>query len=294
MDPIDSWVDAAEVRRLAETLLMPVRDELRTVQEPCFGAEFVGFAGPDLRSSGSRPTAAMAPPPAGGSSDPVFLRQLQETARHSLAGARQRAESGGLLERPVVAAAGVDAAPPENPLRTSPQDEVSAPPPPPVAATPASAPAPSVPVTVPADAPPEASRPELPRPPAPDPDRPPAPFVERLHAYGSWLRTAVQARAFFVTDRDGQVLVDEVRSPKLLQVARTLAQASHAANRQAGGRAVGSLHVKLGDASILEVLPVETDYGPLVLGIVVPAVLSEGAIPVIARGLGQVVDGRPA
>lgn len=133
----------------------------------------------------------------------------------------------------------------------------------------------------------------MPPAPAPAPIGQTAPFVERLHTFGSWLRTAVQAKAFFVSDRDGHVLIDEVRSPKLLHVARTLAQASHAANRHAGGGTVGSLHVKLGEASILEVLPVETDYGPLILGIVVPSVLSGGAIPVISSGLRQVVDSHP-
>ena len=115
---------------------------------------------------------------------------------------------------------------------------------------------------------------------------------ERLQAYRDWLHESVQAEAFFVADRDGHLLIDEVRSPKLLQVARTLAHASHAANRQAGATAVGSLHVKLAHDHILEVLPVRCSYGPLVLGIVVPAVLSAPAVEVVSRGLQQVVDGQ--
>ena len=116
--------------------------------------------------------------------------------------------------------------------------------------------------------------------------------MERLRAYGSWLHGAVGAKAFFVSDRDGELLIDEVQSLKLLQVARTLAQASWAANRQAGGESpTGSLHVKLGAGSILEVLPLTTHYGPLILGIVVPSLLPVATIQVVGASLQRVVNG---
>jgi hypothetical protein len=116
-------------------------------------------------------------------------------------------------------------------------------------------------------------------------------FLERLKAYGEWLHKAIAAKAFFVADREGELLIDEVHSPKLLQVARTLAQASWTASRQAGGGpAVGSLHVKLGADSILEVLPVSTRYGPLILGLIVPGLLPAATVQVVASSLQKVVD----
>ncbi|MDA0765249.1 MAG: hypothetical protein O3A92_00290 [Verrucomicrobia bacterium] len=117
-------------------------------------------------------------------------------------------------------------------------------------------------------------------------------FMDRLRAYGHWLHRSIAAKAFFVADREGELLIDEINSPKLLQVARTLAQASWAANRQAGsGPAVGSLHVKLGAESVLEVLPVTSRYGPLILGIIVPSLLPAATVQVVGSSLERVVDG---
>lgn len=115
--------------------------------------------------------------------------------------------------------------------------------------------------------------------------------MERLRSYGDWLHKSVGAKAFFVADREGELLIDEVHSLKLLQVARTLAQASWAASRQAGGEpAMGSLHVKLGAGSILEVLPVDTQYGALILGLVVPGLLPTGTVQVVASSLQKAVN----
>lgn len=119
------------------------------------------------------------------------------------------------------------------------------------------------------------------------------PFLARLQAYGAWLQDGLRATAFFVLDREGGVLIDEVHSPKLQQVARTLAQASRTANRQAGAAAIGSLHVKIAPDAVLEVVPVLSKYGPLILGITVPQPLSTHNVETVARGLQQVVDGAP-
>jgi hypothetical protein len=257
MDPIDSWVDAAEMRRLAESLVAPA-PEMAEAPAITFGQTFVGF------EKSSVPPQAAPSRPAVSQKGPA---PVKEHARTALAGARQRAERGGILTNPVAAG------------------------PPPAQLT---APAP----TAPATAAPTATVPQ----PAPAPARVAAPapplripaglFLERLKAYGEWLHNAVSAKAFFVADREGELLIDEVSSPKLLQVARTLAQASWAANRQAGaGPAVGSLHVKLGAGSILEVLPVSTQYGPLILGIIVPGLLPAATVQVVASSLQNAVDG---
>lgn len=284
MDPINPWVDTQAVRKLAESLLMPVDQAVHSTVETCFGDEFVGFAGTDISSPTAAPVREAPAARAPGTTGREAPHPLREQARESLAGARQRAEQGGLLDR--------FPAPdrPEThsePASTSPGAAPTTPAPPSRGET---VPEPLTPDPRAATAVTDHPGATVEAPPSP-PATVQAPFVERLHAYGQWLRSAVEAKAFFVTDRDGNVLMDQVRSPKLLQVARTLAQASHTASRHAGAGAVGSLHVKLGASSILEVLPVETSYGPLVLGIVVPGVLGTAAVPVISKGLEQVVNG---
>jgi hypothetical protein len=44
MDPINPWLDAAEVRRLAERLMRPVREPAVTIADAGFDEAFVGFA----------------------------------------------------------------------------------------------------------------------------------------------------------------------------------------------------------------------------------------------------------
>lgn len=120
----------------------------------------------------------------------------------------------------------------------------------------------------------------------------PTPFVARLQAFGKWLREGIRARAFFVTDREGGVLIDEVQTPRLLQVARTLAQASRTANRQAGTTVIANLPVKLSSGAVLEVIPLQSQYGPLTLGVILPEPLSPETVEKVAQGLRQVIDGQ--
>lgn len=311
MNPIDPWIDPVALRELAESLLQPVPSPRNAGTEAGYGDAFVGFADPleEAHEDEGAPQAAPSPPPTvqAPSRDQA---EIERQARGALATARMRAEHGGLLsglqsgEQSAPAEGeggparqvgpefpdpdpdpGASRGPAEVPDRDAP---VEGPPP---ATSPAEQQAVSaVPLAAPPSAQPVAPPPLPPE--AREEHGPPGggPMIERLLSYRDWLGQAVQAEAFFVADRDGHLLIDEVRSEKLLQVARTLANASHAANRQAGGTAVGSLHVKLANERIMEVLPVLCSYGPLVLGIIVPGVLSASAVEVVARGLQQVVD----
>jgi hypothetical protein len=63
MNPIDTWVDTDEVRRLAERLMSPDRQTRPNIQESGFDDSFVGFA----EAKPAAPvvaTAAPTPPPA--------------------------------------------------------------------------------------------------------------------------------------------------------------------------------------------------------------------------------------
>ncbi len=121
-----------------------------------------------------------------------------------------------------------------------------------------------------------------------------APFMTRLEAFGSWLRNTVGARCFFVIDRAGGVLIDEVRSQKLHRMALTLAQASYSAVRESSGEMPGNLHAKIGPDSVLEVVPVLSSSGPLILGIVFPRSLDASQAALVVRGMQEVIHGPAA
>lgn len=66
MNPIDTWVDTDEVRRLAERLMSPDRQTRPNIQESGFDDSFVGFAEakPAAPAAPVIRQAAPAPPPA--------------------------------------------------------------------------------------------------------------------------------------------------------------------------------------------------------------------------------------
>lgn len=98
MDPLSSWVDADDVRRLAARLIEPARDPSAPVPagEPGFDAGFIGFIAE--RPAPAEATAAMpaAPAPAAGPGPAVsrFLRQAPEAPM-----AASQSERGPFLEK---------------------------------------------------------------------------------------------------------------------------------------------------------------------------------------------------
>ncbi|MFD2257118.1 hypothetical protein ACFSSA_10550 [Luteolibacter algae] len=138
----------------------------------------------------------------------------------------------------------------------------------------------------PASAPPasdrtESSQEKSPQPGAPAP-LPAAPsqsrFLERIRIFRDWLAKNFSARDIFILDRDGKVIFDESGHGRLHFMARNLALAS---------RGSGNIHVKIGPASILEVIPCETPYGRIVLGSLVPESLPPSHVQTITEVLLQ-------
>ena len=115
-------------------------------------------------------------------------------------------------------------------------------------------------------------------------------IIERLVPFGGWLHDALGSHSYFLLERTGEVLVDEVKSERLHHLARTLAQAAFTAKRQAGTAAVGNLHIKIQQGSVLEVIPVNTKEGLLIMGILLAKPLLSRQVEIAARGLQQVVD----
>jgi len=106
------------------------------------------------------------------------------------------------------------------------------------------------------------------------------PFLDRIARFRDWLHHHFQAVGVFLLDREGAVIFDESGHGKLHFLARSLAIAS----RRPGGMP-GNVHVKVGASATLEVIPVDTPYGCLVLGAVVPAPLDPPAIAAVMDAL---------
>jgi hypothetical protein len=197
MDPINPWLDAAEVRRLAERLMKPAHNPGASVTDAGFDEAFEGYAS-------SRPPAPQPP---------------QE-----------------------VAPAGISES------RAEPQSDRSPP-----ALTPA---------------------------PEPIASSARGPFLDRIHRFRDWMRHHFAATGIFILDREGAVIFDESNHGRLHFLARSLALAS-----RRPGTSAGNVHVKIGAGATLEVIPVETAYGCLVLGAVVPESLSPASVSAVMEAL---------
>lgn len=117
----------------------------------------------------------------------------------------------------------------------------------------------------------------------PTPEPPPGPpshilFLQRIHIFRDWLGKNFQATDIFILDREGKVIFDESGHGRLHFMARNLAIAS---------RGSGNIHVKIGPAAILELIPCETPYGQIVLGALVPNALPVGQVQTITESLIQ-------
>jgi len=377
MDPIQSWLDAKEVRRMAESLMAPAPEVDQSAVDAGYGDDFEGFADAKVAEK-SEPEPPNSPVTEDQeSAKPRFTpvtREVQTqpepsapivekaepeevvkedsptegvgtSARivvsHALADAKRMAEGSGMLasdtEPPKPSADESEDVPetalqPEAPVETaslSPQisspfqlcDDQSSDEDVPIARqldsvekstsetedelpeAPAEVTPEPIEKSVVATSEPVAEQ-EEPRekvvlPPAPT--RPSfakptsgaarGPFLTRLKGFSGQLRDRLGAKAMFLIDSEGQILIDEVGNTKLIQVARTLANASNTASRQSEGSAdVGNLHVKIGASATLEVIPCRSRYGLLILGVVCPAPLGALRVKQVAEHLAKTVE----
>ncbi len=152
----------------------------------------------------------------------------------------------------------------------------------------------AVPIPVAQAVPPEQPIPEVqinpPLEPEPPTPQPPAnesgargPFLDRIMRFRDWMRAQFGATGIFILDREGAVIFDESNHGRLHFLARSLALASR---RQRNS--TGNVHVKITASSTLEVIPVDTAYGCLVLGAVVPEALSQGSVATVMEALAMI------
>jgi len=296
IDPIQSWLDAKEVRRMAESLMAPAPEVNKAALDAGYGDEFEGFAEAESGAHAApTPMAEVTAPRVStnetqlsaeitSGADHVIGTSAKMIVSHSLADAKRLAEGSGMLS----SAASVSPAAPDVDL---PDTDLNA------------ETAGEVPVT-PWDQSPDDDVPlgqQISPPPVPPPPTftssavssggARGPFLNRLKKFSSLLRERTEAKAMFLIDNDGQILIDEVGNTKLIQVARTLANASNAAERQTAGAAdVGNLHVKIGASATLEVIPCLSRYGLLILGVVCPAPMGAELVTRVADYLAETIE----
>lgn len=109
------------------------------------------------------------------------------------------------------------------------------------------------------------------------------PFLDKITRFRDWMRHNFSATGIFILDREGAVIFDESNHGRFHFMARNLALAS----RRPGAPA-GNVHMKIGAGATLEVIPVETAYGCLVLGAVVSEPLTPPSISAVMEALSQV------
>jgi hypothetical protein len=113
------------------------------------------------------------------------------------------------------------------------------------------------------------------------------PLWERLSRFRDALIRHTGAQGVFILDREGKPVMEDPAFGKLHFLARSLAQAY----RPVAGQS-GNVHVKIGSNAVLEVVPVETPFGCLVLGAVMPGPLTAAAVAEIAEALRQAATPR--
>lgn len=106
------------------------------------------------------------------------------------------------------------------------------------------------------------------------------PLMERMLRFRDWLTHHAGARSVFVLDREGQPVLDDPAYAKLHFLARSLSQAYRPVPGQPG-----NVHVKVGSDAYLVVIPVETAFGCLVLGTVLPRPLDASSVEIVAKAL---------
>ena len=230
MDPIYPWLDPVEVKRLAESLLKPLRQPSLKVADAGFDAGFVGYA------TGSSSQAKA----------PVVVSSLEIPAL----------------------------------VMPSPAHDLSSDP---FAVTDMSSPAP--PVLEPAPVP----VPVVERVVAPPVEETKAvvriPFQESVIRFRDWMRENFAATGIFILDREGEVLFEDGHQGRLHFLARSLAIAPRSPSV-----GPGNVHVKIGAGLMLEIIPVDSPHGRMVLGVVVPEALVPSSVGVVMDALSQIAS----
>ena len=111
--------------------------------------------------------------------------------------------------------------------------------------------------------------------PVPEPAAPAVqnPLLLRLNDFRQWLRENHAATGIFILDHEGAVIFDENKHGRMHLLARGLALASGS-----GKTLTGPVRLKIGAKSTLEIIPIPSAIGHVVLGAVVEKDLSPSSV----------------
>ena len=315
MDPVLPWVDPGEMRRLAEALLSVAVHEPRASEDAGFGGDFIGFEGSSTRTSATpvAPVAAVAAVAAPAATTPLVrpASAAEEVVRLPISVPRPLIIASAPLrpQAPVhqnpastsEAAKGIVPAAPsvethllngafsireksmlEQIAESSQRPQVQ---PDRVVVDAAMAAAQSIaPKPLPV-ATPSMQDPARPAPSAQSaPLKVRGPFLERMARFRDGLHGQFAAKGVFILDKDGSVIFDEGDHSRLHFMARSLAMA---AKKSSDGP--GNVHVKVGSTTMLEVIPIDTVFGRMVLGLLVEQPLASDSVVRIIKALQSMV-----
>jgi hypothetical protein len=108
------------------------------------------------------------------------------------------------------------------------------------------------------------------------------PLLERLNGFRAWLHEHFSASEVFILDHKGAVLFDESGHGRLHFIARSVAISSHRPEAT-----VGNVHMKISAGTSVEIIPVNTPDGCIVLGAVLPNPLDPAAVNTVMDALAQ-------
>jgi hypothetical protein len=116
----------------------------------------------------------------------------------------------------------------------------------------------------------------------PAPKSPPVPpsLPKALDTFAGWLKKQAPIQAAFLCDPKGKVVLDEIGSEKLIKVARSLSLASLSKGAAGSG---GLLQVKIAKDRMMEILPLKSEEGHSIAGLVVARPLASEALVTIRR-----------
>ncbi|MEM1085965.1 MAG: hypothetical protein AAGI48_17785 [Verrucomicrobiota bacterium] len=273
MDPVEPWIDGNAVRQLAARLLSsPDADEIADSPDAGFGPGFEGFTS----SEGAVRSRTPLPPSV---SPPREVAPQVELAPRSVPAPPEA--------RPVPQPAPVSEPVPEPQTQVTREVPVSKPAPeaeakPFLAAAPAKS---NLEVEKTESDQAFRRREEASAEPQKDAKR--GPLMDRLLQFRDWLSRNAKARSVFILDREGQVVLDDPAYAKLHFLARSLSNAYRPVPGQPG-----NVHVKVGAEAYLVVIPVETTFGCLVLGTVLPKPLDAPSVEIVTKALADVAQPR--
>ena len=288
MDPVHPWVDPGEMRRMAEALLLPPAAQTSAPDDAGFGGDFEGYTAEQIRAAltaavSLRAPAPVVPPPVLVATPPVAPVRMPSMAEMTRP-VTLRVEHREQVSQPTHVAPVIVTPQPMMPPTMAPINEVVVTPIAPSApesvsnfqhmtvtqavVQPIASPiqmavaAPVVPAPIEPVAPPAPQYVEPVTAVAPVKVR--GPFLERMSRFRDGLHGQFAAKGMFILDKEGAVIFDEANHTKLHFMARSLAMA---AKKTSDGP--GNVHVKVGSTTMLEVIPVDTVFGRMVLGVLV-------------------------